>query len=134
MRLDEMFGKHDRNTLSEELQYIQNYWKPKKGQTIYFDNNSTAIIEYIDEKYPEQVKLQDLDRIAYLQEYSWKPTIEEMDQILVDFGLKVSHTCIRLNKLFFPKPDDVEGYVDLLKSARFHLQCQGIDPLSNYFN
>lgn len=120
--------------LSKEETYLQNFWKPTIGHQIIY-KDKVVTIEYIDSKYPEQIKVKGVEEIVFLQDYSWKPSIGNMTQVLTDFGCVVYDGIIRVGKRSWKGvPTDIKDFAQLIREIRliFHTE-RGKDPLETYF-
>ncbi len=121
--------------LSKEETYLQNFWKPIVGHQIMYKGKA-ATITFIDSKYPEQVKVKEADEIVWLQDHAWKPRIEDMLQVLTDFGCVTYNNIIRVGRRSWKGiPKDIKEYAQLIREIRlvFHTEI-GKDPFETYFD
>ena len=121
--------------LSDVESYFQNFWKPKEGHKITKDGISEQEIREIDNEYLEQAIVRDDEKVVFLQDYSWKPSMEDLDDVLRGHGLEVGDDFIlrRKQKLWMDKPTDLEGYKTVIMKARNFLRMDGFEPLQYYW-
>jgi hypothetical protein len=117
--------------------YLNNFWVPAVGNQIFSSEYPGDVFEIhaIDKKYPEQatVTIKGKPQIIYLQDWHWAPRCEELDEVLVNFGVKVYGDCIMRNKFTLAKPTKPENYVSVIRAIRKHGYETGEDLLDIYF-
>jgi hypothetical protein len=107
------------------LEYIQNFWNPLKGHTVEYKNVQYTIDKIID---GVQVKLNGHKRIAWVQDISWAPSIEEIDKDVVQDQLKAKIIGTTINVVsktgkvcYFSRPDNLQDYENLIREMRVFL-------------
>lgn len=93
-------------TKQRATDYLQNFWEPQKGSQILIDGEYTTI-KRIEEDYPEQVELEGKEKIYFIQDLKWTPTMDEIFSIFESLGIGVHSDSISYNRIFKPKPQDL---------------------------
>jgi len=101
-----------------ESKYFENFWDPRSGHTVFDAGGNRLTLHTFNERYPEQVEIKENDKIYYLQDLSWEPTLQDLDNVLRRLGLSKVFDGWRFKDIFFPNPTDATGYSNLIKSFR----------------
>lgn len=67
------------------------------------------------------------DKIEWLQDFDWHPTTAIFNATLASLGFVDCGDCLRLNNHFYPKPQTIPEFADLIQSARINLLNQAKD-------
>jgi len=112
------------------LEYIQNFWNPLNGHLVEYNKKQYSIDKIIDNV---QIKLTGYKRIAWVQDMSWIPSMEEIDKEIVQDQLKakvIGSTIMVVSKTgkvcYFTKPDkeksdSLQDYENLIREMRVFL-------------
>jgi len=103
--------------------YIQNFWdNPKVGHIVAYKND-TLVINGIFEN-TAQASAQNYDKIIWLQDCEWRPTLEDFDTILIKkFGCIIQGNQISKktpygNNCYHIRPTSIKKYTDLVREIR----------------
>ena len=122
-------GKIDPNQyLTSCEQYLQNWWEPKKNQKIVYKGDEYTIQD-IEHKYPVQLNVG--NKILYAQDCGWKPSIQEVENFLIEkydavIGEKDIFVRNTKKRTFLAKPDNLEGYEEVIRQIRWYRAMAGI--------
>lgn len=120
-------------SLEESIDYIQNFWLPAPGDQIianynpafYSDENSMIQkIENIDTDYPEQIMIENQDDIRFVQDYMWRPSLEQLDQLIINLGARDYNETLGINGIEMPKPKDFIEYCQTIALIRHYSQLK----------
>ena len=124
----------DTECLRPEWQtYLMNFWKPKIGDTILLSGSTLShTIESIFPDADSQVLLNN-NTIAFLQDCDWLPTMEDCFNIVKSFGVILTKDSVKLGKTWYPLPQSVQEFPDLIRNIRWNGYVRGDEVLKNYF-
>lgn len=114
------------NTPQNETEsYLQNFWIPQTGHTVEYQNSQTEIEDIIVDA---QARLKNVERIVWLQDTLWKPTLKDIDEIVIKLGAKVQKDMIFIpnKKCYFKRPNTVEDYGDIVRQIRAYTLINNI--------
>lgn len=103
--------------LTEAEKYLYHFWEPKIGHKVVYCNK-----KYIIKKIIDNQAIVGKNRMLWLQDLGWKPTIDDCDDIAVRFNTQITPEQIIFKhgnrRCIFAKPKTVEEYRDIIRQLR----------------
>lgn len=105
--------------LTEAEKYLYYLWEPEVGHAVVYHGDIYTIKEIMG----DQVALNEIDRLLWIQDVGWKPTLEDCDSLITRYHASiVSDGQIRYRKdkqnCFFKRPDTLEEYIEVISQLR----------------
>lgn len=106
--------------------YLQNFWIPKEGHNIVYQDIKYTIEEIIE---GAQAKCKDYDRIVWLQDIAWKPELSDIDEIVMRLGGTITgdKICVSIKnkRSYFVRPDTLPEYEKVVRQIRVYTAMRG---------
>jgi len=105
--------------LTEDERYLQHFWKPCIGDSIVNSEGNFKIKKIIE----AQAILEELPKkVIWLQDFAWKPSLENCDDIITRFNARIAGDLILYTKenrpCFFLRPFTLAEYVNIIRQLR----------------
>lgn len=107
------------NYSTDAESYLQYFWIPTKGHKVVYRGDTYTINEILE----AQASLdEETDKVLWLQDLAWKPSLEDCDSIATRFNAQVLNNQIMFKKnkqrCFFEKPESVDEYREIIRQLR----------------
>jgi hypothetical protein len=111
--------------ITENKNYLQNFWKPCEGDCIFYKNKEYTIREII-----EDVQAICDNTLVWLQDAIWNPSLQDIDKVVSRYNATVLgdtiHVATPSRKVcYFKRPDNLEEYAQTLRDIRFYTKLHG---------
>lgn len=106
--------------LTDAEKYLSHFWEPLTGHKVSYQGEIFTVKNIIG----DQLVLNECDKLLWIQDVGWKPTLDNCDDIIVRFYAtlidngqqimfkKDGQTC------YFKRPDTLEDYVEVIRQLR----------------
>jgi hypothetical protein len=105
--------------LTEAEKYLLHFWNPQAGDKVICRGEKYTLKE-ID---GVQATVIESDKIVWIQDLAWKPTLENCDNLIKNFNaVVVDNNQIQYRtpkqKCFFQRPTSIDDYRDIIRQLR----------------
>jgi len=107
--------------LTDAEKYLIHFWNPQAGDKVICRGKEYTLKEILETK--QATVLESKKKIFWLQDLAWKPTLENCDQLVLQFNAhvidkkQIFYRTIQ-QKCFFERPSNIDDYRDIIRQLR----------------